>query len=602
MLCIGVLKRAESRELEGASFVAYLALARKYRPSKFEEVIGQDHVIRTLSNAIRLERVHHAFLFTGARGVGKTTMARALARALNCETGATANPCGKCSLCHEIAAGTSIDVLEIDGASNTGVDRVRDLRDNVRFLPAKARTKIYIIDEVHMLSTAAFNALLKTLEEPPPHVKFIFATTEPQKIPITILSRCQRFDFRKVGSKELTKHFESVLEREGVELSDRALAAVVRQARGSVRDGMSLLDQVLSFAGDSAQDDEIFEALGVVDRSVMGKLVSALQAKNATEALAIVRDLDNRGHDPHEVAQALAGYCRDLAVVLGTEGQAEALLDYAPSERADILSQAKSLELSTTQRWFKIILDSSQDIAQASWPLWALEMAVLRLVEVESARSVTSLLERLATLAEGAPESAPQGASMPAPRVANAEEHDSSQTNDAGLAGTRGQVAEPSVSPEEKSPAEEIARLADAESYSSWRSLLSKVQSESPQLAATLRYAHLVEFGPGGIELAFAPGDAFHAETAQEKQNREILRDVLSSFFGSEVSITWSILTADQAERSQNLIQQRELAAQAHEAQIKTEAVQHPSVMGALEILKGSVVDVKALEEFQEEE
>ena len=582
--------------------MAYLALARKYRPSKFEEVIGQDHVIRTLSNAIRLERVHHAFLFTGARGVGKTTMARALARALNCETGATANPCGKCSLCHEIAAGTSIDVLEIDGASNTGVDRVRDLRDNVRFLPAKARTKIYIIDEVHMLSTAAFNALLKTLEEPPPHVKFIFATTEPQKIPITILSRCQRFDFRKVGSKELTKHFESVLEREGVELSDRALAAVVRQARGSVRDGMSLLDQVLSFAGDSAQDDEIFEALGVVDRSVMGKLVSALQAKNATEALAIVRDLDNRGHDPHEVAQALAGYCRDLAVVLGTEGQAEALLDYAPSERGDILSQAKSLELSTTQRWFKIILDSSQDIAQASWPLWALEMAVLRLVEVESARSVTSLLERLATLAEGAPESAAQGASTPAPSVANTEEPDSSQTNDAELAGARGQVAEPSVSPEEKSPVEEIARLADAESYSSWRSLLSKVQSESPQLAATLRYAHLVEFGPGGIELAFAPGDAFHAETAQEKQNREILRDVLSSFFGSEVSITWSILTADQAERSQNLIQQRELAAQAHEAQIKTEAVQHPSVTGALEILKGSVVDVKALEEFQEEE
>ena len=191
---------------------------------------------------------------------------------------------------------------------------------------------------------------------------------------------------------------------------------------------------------------------------------------------------------------------------------------------------------------------------------------------------------------------------MPAPRVANTEEPDSSRKHDAELALAQGQVAEPTVTLEEKSPVEDIARLADAESYSSWRSLLSKVQSESPQLAATLRYAHLVEFGPGGIELAFAPGDAFHAETAQEKQNREILRDVISSFFGSEVSITWSILTADQAERSQNLIQQRELAAQAHEALIKTEAVQHPSVTGALEILKGSVVDVKALEEFQEEE
>ena len=198
-------------------------------------------------------------------------------------------------------------------------------------------------------------------------------------------------------------------------------------------------------------------------------MVSALQAKNATEALAIVRDLDNRGHDPHEVAQALAGYCRDLAVVLGTEGQAEALIDYAPSERADILSQAKSLELSTTQRWFKIILDSSQDIAQASWPLWALEMAVLRLVEVEPARSVTSLLERLATLAEGAPESALHGA-MPAREVANAEQHDSSRTNDAGLAGREGKLRNLEFLQKKKTGGRDERELADAESYSSWRS------------------------------------------------------------------------------------------------------------------------------------
>ena len=572
--------------------MAYLALARKYRPSKFDEVIGQDHVIRTLSNAIRLERVHHAFLFTGARGVGKTTMARALARALNCESGPTAQPCGACSLCDEIAAGTSIDVLEIDGASNTGVDSVRDLRDNVRFLPAKARTKIYIIDEVHMLSTAAFNALLKTLEEPPSHVKFIFATTEPQKIPITILSRCQRFDFRKVGSQELTQHFESVLKSEGVTLSDRAVAAVVRQARGSVRDGMSLLDQVLSFAGENAQDEEIFEALGVVDRGAMGRLVTALQERDGEAALGLIGDLDNRGHDPHEVAQALAGYCRDLAVILATQGNADALLDYAPSERAEIVEQAQALELSTTQRWFKIILDSSSDIALASWPLWALEMAILRLIEVEPARSVSSLLERLSTLADGAPtapalaqnaQAKPTAAPVDEPPL-DAQDHQS--------------IASPEPSGEQMA-AEPL--LADPESYASWRSLLSKVQAESPQLAATLRYAHLVEFASDGVELAFAPDDAFHAETAQEKGNREILRDVLSSFFGSEVSMNWSILTSEQAQRSKNLIQQRDLAAQAHETQIKTAAMEHPSVQGALSILEGAVVDVKALEEFQEE-
>lgn len=572
--------------------MAYLALARKYRPSKFDEVIGQEHVIRTLSNAIRLERVHHAFLFTGARGVGKTTMARALARALNCEGGPTAQPCGACSLCDEIASGTSIDVLEIDGASNTGVDSVRDLRDNVRFLPAKARTKIYIIDEVHMLSTAAFNALLKTLEEPPSHVKFIFATTEPQKIPITILSRCQRFDFRKVGSQELTTHFESVLESEGVKLSDRAIAAVVRQARGSVRDGMSLLDQVLSFAGEEAQDEEIFEALGVVDRGAMGRLVTALQNRDGPGALELVRELDSRGHDPHEVAQALAGYCRDLAVILATQGNADALLDYAPSERAEIIAQAKGLELSTTQRWFKIILDSSSDIAVASWPLWALEMAILRLLEVEPARSVASLIERLGALADGAPSTSLVTSQTQATAV-------SDDVIDVETLDTDATQTTPNSNPQDKAPLEPL--IADQESYASWRSLLTKVQAESPQLAATLRYAHLVEFASDGIELAFAPDDAFHAETAQEKGNREILRDVLSSFFGSEVSMNWSILTAEQAQRSQNLIQQRDLAAQAHETQIKSAAVQHPSVVGAMEILDGAVVDVKALEEFQEE-
>src|SRR5438128_7916286 len=223
--------------------MAYLVLARKYRPQRFGELVGQEHIARTLTNAIAAKRVHHAFLFTGARGVGKTSAARILAKALCCAEGPTANPCGKCDFCREIAEGRSVDVLEIDGASNTGVDDVRTLREGVRYLPSKGRKKVYIIDEVHMLSTSAFNALLKTLEEPPEHVVFVFATTEVHKIPSTIMSRCQRYDFKLIPTARLTEHLAGILTTEKLGFDDEGLRLVARQAAGSVRDALSLLDQ-----------------------------------------------------------------------------------------------------------------------------------------------------------------------------------------------------------------------------------------------------------------------------------------------------------------------------------------------------------------------
>ncbi len=229
--------------------MSYLVLARKYRPQRFEDLVGQEHVARTLCNAIALQRVHHAFLFTGARGVGKTSAARILAKALCCALGPTATPCGTCEFCREIVGGQSVDVLEIDGASNTGVDDVRTLRESVRYAPAKGKSKVYIIDEVHMLSTSAFNALLKTLEEPPPHVVFIFATTEVHKIPSTIMSRCQRYDFKLVPTARLTDHLSQVLTQEGIAFERDGLRLLARQAAGSVRDGLSLLDQVIAYVG-----------------------------------------------------------------------------------------------------------------------------------------------------------------------------------------------------------------------------------------------------------------------------------------------------------------------------------------------------------------
>ncbi|MFU8805548.1 MAG: DNA polymerase III subunit gamma/tau, partial [Bradymonadaceae bacterium] len=255
---------------------SYVVLARKWRPEHFEEVVGQGHVARTLTNSIEQDRVAHAYLFCGARGVGKTSTARILAKALNCKQGPTATPCYDCVACKEISDGQSVDVFEIDGASNRGINEIRDLREGVRYAPSRDRYKVYIIDEVHMLTTEAFNALLKTLEEPPPHAIFIFATTEPQKIPVTILSRCQRFDFKRIGQKDIVDHLAYLCEQEGIEADRAALQIIARQAAGGMRDALSLLDQIISFAGKSVKEEQIAEILGVANRKHLFELSEAV--------------------------------------------------------------------------------------------------------------------------------------------------------------------------------------------------------------------------------------------------------------------------------------------------------------------------------------
>src|SRR5882672_6867302 len=266
--------------------MSYLVLARKYRPQRFAELVGQEHVARTLTNAIQQNRVHHAFLFTGARGVGKTSAARILAKALDCEKGPTAEPCGKCDQCLEIASGRSVDVVEIDAASNTKVEETKSILEGVRYAPSRARRKVYIIDEVHMLSSHSFNALLKTLEEPPSHVVFIFATTEVHKIPVTILSRTQRFDFKLIATTRLTEHLASVLAAEKIDADEDAVRVIARQAAGSVRDGLSLLDQVIAYVGGAKLSrDVVADVLGVADRRLLVELAGHILARDAGATL-----------------------------------------------------------------------------------------------------------------------------------------------------------------------------------------------------------------------------------------------------------------------------------------------------------------------------
>ena len=370
-----------------------------------------------------MDRVHHAFLFTGARGVGKTTTARILAAALNAEKGPSLEPPADDPICAEIAAGTCTDLFEIDGASNNGVDNIRELRENVRFLPGRARYKIYIIDEVHMLSKGAFNALLKTLEEPPPHVKFIFATTEPQKIPVTILSRCQRFDFRKVSMGQLTNHLKKVLELEALELGPQAIHAVVREAQGSVRDAMSLLDQVLSFTGGTPDDAAVIEALGIVDRQTIFELFQALLDKNADTILSAVENIDARGHDLADVCTLLVEHVRDLMVFKSTKEPQKVLSDRSPGELENLAKQADLCGVAQLHRVFAMVVDMAETVTHSSFQRVSLEMGLLRILEVEPAARVEELLHRVDQLLEGGVPNAPgKPDARPAPQPASKDQ------------------------------------------------------------------------------------------------------------------------------------------------------------------------------------
>ncbi|MGC4123052.1 MAG: DNA polymerase III subunit gamma/tau [Myxococcales bacterium] len=372
--------------------MSYLVLARKWRPQAFADMTGQEHVVKTLGNAIAQGRVAHAFLFCGPRGVGKTTAARLLARALNCVNGPTSEPCGKCLPCTEIVAGSSVDVAEIDGASNNSVEDVRQIRERVTYLPQRDRHKIYIIDEVHMLSTAAFNALLKTLEEPPPHVKFIFATTEPHKLPDTILSRCQRHNFRRIPAKAMVDRLGEIAQAEGAKISERSLLLIVRQSEGGMRDALSLLDMVLSACGNNPTDEAIADALGAIDRTAVQEMCEALVRRQAKPLLARVEDLHSRGNDFKRLAEELALHLRHLLVARSTGEAPEELAD---SEKKAVLALAQEADPAQLARLFDLVHGSIWEVSRAAQPRLAMEVALLKCIHLAPGSSISELAARL---------------------------------------------------------------------------------------------------------------------------------------------------------------------------------------------------------------
>ncbi|MBF0374941.1 MAG: DNA polymerase III subunit gamma/tau, partial [Alphaproteobacteria bacterium] len=372
----------------------YRVLARKYRPTDFSALIGQEAMVRTLTNAIRSGRLAHAFVLTGVRGVGKTTTARIIARALNCVEGPTIDPCGVCEHCRSIAEDRHVDVLEMDAASRTGVGDMRELIEGVRYRPTSARFKIYIIDEVHMLSNAAFNALLKTLEEPPEHVKFVFATTELRKIPVTVLSRCQRFDLRRVDIEELAAHFARIAEKEGATVEDAALKLIARAADGSVRDGLSLLDQAIAHCGGAVGEAEMRDMLGLADRARVFDLADALFKGDAAAALAQMGDQYAAGADPVVVLEDLLELVHWLTRLKVAPGQKDSLT-IGETERVRGGDMAQRLGMGALTRAWQILLKGLGEARGAPSPLQAAEMALIRLTYAADLPSPAEVIEAL---------------------------------------------------------------------------------------------------------------------------------------------------------------------------------------------------------------
>jgi DNA polymerase-3 subunit gamma/tau len=496
--------------------MSYQVIARKYRPQRFAEVVGQEHVTQTLANAIGQKRIAHAYLFCGPRGTGKTTIARIFAKCLNCTGGPKIDFDEKDSRCVEITEGRSLDVLEIDGASNNGVEQVRELRDTCKYAPANSQFKIYIIDEIHMLSTAAFNALLKTLEEPPAHVKFMFATTDPEKVLPTILSRCQRFDLRRIPSALITKHLALIAKQEQVKIDEAALHAIARGADGGMRDAESTLDQLISFCGDKIEEPDVLSMFGLAAESQILKLSRAVLTGEIQTALTELNTLAQNGKDLGRLLSDLLNHFRNLLIFQVSRGDLN-LLEVSETEIATLKEQAALANTDTFTRILEVFADAELRLRDAASKKIMVEVALLRAIEARSAMPIDAVLKQLNQLRGG------QGSAGVPPVQSPATEHRSPEPT------VTHKHAGPVISSASTAPsalAEIPAIPADLAGI--WTKLVEAVSRVSPFTYTYLRDAHPVSFDKNTLVIGFDPEFADHLALIDNSRNHALLQTKLA--------------------------------------------------------------------------
>ncbi len=522
--------------------MTYQVLALKWRPTGFAEVVAQDHVTQTLINSITTDRIANAYLFTGPRGVGKTTSARILAKALNCKNGPTPEPCDNCSNCKEIAAGRNLDVFEIDGASNRGIDEMRNLKDNVRYAPSSSKFKIYIVDEVHMLTTEAFNALLKTLEEPPVHVRFIFATTEPHKIPATILSRCQRFDFKRIPLNEIISQLKTICKHEEIEIDEESLFLIAKKADGSLRDGESLLDQMISFCGKTIKIDDVIDAFRVVSQDLLFESTSIILKSEIEGGLHFIERLINSGYDIVEFLQSLIEHLRNL--LYANAVQDNRLLETSDNYKEQYAQQSKDFSSDDLLRMIQVVSDTEFEIKRSPNPRVRLEMCMIKLIKMDKSVTIKEVIERLSN---------PGTTMLPGQKssqLTKSSENQSSPAIQTEPILQKKKVTYPSpvdlkqnVRVEEKTETVVQDELKDDPTTISmfkdnWQQLVLFVEKRRLFISVFLKEGEPVNFQNNTLEIGFSYENGFQIEAM--RRNKEVILQAIQEIMGITVAVKFS--------------------------------------------------------------
>lgn len=620
----------------------YQVSARKYRPGTFDDVIGQSHVVQTLMNSIATKRIAHAFLFSGTRGVGKTTVARILAKALNCEQGPTGTPCNTCSNCQEITQGTSVDVVEIDGASNTSVDDVREIRENVKFTPFRGQYRVYIIDEVHMLSNSAFNALLKTLEEPPSHVVFIFATTEIHKIPATILSRCQHYNFRRISKAEIVQRLRHVADQDGLTIEDRSLMALARASEGSMRDGLSLLDQIIAFGGNTIRHEDLEALLGAVPQERVRAMVEAVIQQDSAKALQVIAALLDQGHDVRAYCADLVEYVRNMlvAAVVPSGPELRSLIEATEEDLTQLARDAERFTVEQLQELFRMYAAAEDSLRVSAHPRFVLETAAVRATRLLRTAEVQPASSRLAVQPEkpaadrrvvtqtpaqtqdkATPSPAPvvkttgvkvsqdnvaktsaAGGSTPkAPSVAPPREVAAPPARTSAVAPSAPVVPPASAAPVQQEPKVTSAAEASAVAVEvNWEQFQEAVSTNHPNIAPFLEMGRLVKIEGGLITLGFAKQATTARSMLEKEDNLQALAALGESLYGCAVRIR-IVEVAEQDPGAAPTMKQIRVAKEQEQRLILTQqAKAHPLVKQALEMFGGELAEVRTTAPAQE--